>query len=61
MAQVCVHNENEKESGSNLVTEVDIQSGPRDRTKALSSEKGGLQGPLRVSCPPSMAERQETL
>lgn len=61
MAQVCIYSENEKESGSNLVTEVDIQGGPRDRAKALASEKGGRQGPLRVSCPPSMAERQEAL
>lgn len=60
MAQVCIYSKNEKESGSNLVTEVGMQSRPRDRAKALASEKGGLQGPLWVSFPPSMAERQET-
>lgn len=62
MAQACIYSKNEKESGSNLVTEVGMQGRPRDRAKALASEKGGLQGPLWVSFPPSMvAERQETL
>ena len=59
---MCIYSENEKESGSNLATEVDMQGGPRDRGKALASEKGRRQGLIRVRfLSSSMVERQKTL
>lgn len=60
MSEICIYSENEKESESNLVTEVDMQGGPRDLAKALTSERGEWQGPFRVSFP-LMTERQGSL
>lgn len=48
VAQVCICRENEKERGSNLATEADVQVGPRNIAKALASEESGRQGPIRV-------------
>lgn len=59
-AQVCIYSENEKESGSNLVTEVDMDGGPRDHVKALATEKGRHQGPFRVRFP-SRLKKEEGL
>lgn len=46
MVQVCIYSENEKESVSNLATEVNMQGGPRDPDKALASEKGDGKVPF---------------